>query len=86
MLTYTKLIFSFGNDRTNDYFSFLDVDTIEVTHETVKIYSFNNDFRYEPLRNVDLFYVNLHLDLDSIVNRYITDVKKEFLLDNMKLK
>jgi hypothetical protein len=49
-------IFSFRND----YFNLYDVDTIEVTHDTVTLNSLNNDNRFEPKPIFDLSLVSLY--------------------------
>jgi hypothetical protein len=85
MSTDTKLRFSLGYDLTNDHFSLTDGDTIEVTYVIIKIYSFTNYNRYEPLPDVDLYHVYFHWHLDSIAYGHITKINKEYQLDSMKL-
>jgi hypothetical protein len=85
MFPDTKLIFYLMNERTNDHFSLPNGHTIEVTHDTVKTYSFNNDNCYEPLPDVDLSYLYLHFDLETIANDYLAEINKEYQLDSMKL-
>jgi hypothetical protein len=56
----TRLVFILRDQRTNDYFILHDGNTIDSNHDTAKIYSFNNEYSYEPLPDVDLSYAYFH--------------------------
>jgi hypothetical protein len=63
----TSLIFYFTNEWTCNYFSLPDDDNIDINHDTVKLFGFNNDTNnwYQPLSDFDLSHVYLNWDLVS---------------------
>jgi hypothetical protein len=84
MLADRIFTFYLIGDRTNDYFSLLDDDSINSRHHTGKSLSFNDENLDMSLPELDLSHAYFHWDLSIAADGYVCETMNDKEANYMK--